>query len=120
VPFTSGGIITTPVTGNNTIGLFSSGGAQCSPITEFLGGDGTDRIFFGITSSTVDTVDMFQVGTSSSNTFTSSTSVTFAAENGGTSGIVVDNNSSQANASSFYFATLSGNTAVKLTDSALQ
>jgi len=117
VPFTAGRIITTPVTGNSNIGIFSSGGAQCSPITEFLGGDGFDRIFFGINSGTV---DMFQVGTSSSNTFTSSTSVTFAAENGGTSGIVVDNNSNQPNASSFYFATLSDNTAVKLTDSGLQ
>jgi hypothetical protein len=41
-------------------------------------------------------------------------------ESGGTSGIIVDNNSASANASSFYFSTLTGHAAVKLTQSALQ
>ena len=116
VPFTSGGIITTPVTGN-THGMGSTTGAECSPIIDFLGGDGNDRIFFGINSGAV---DMFQVGTASTNIFNASTTPTTAAESGGTSGSVVDNTSNQGNASSFYFSTLTGHAAVKLTQSTLQ
>jgi len=43
-----------------------------------------------------------------------------ATETGGTSGIIVDNTSGSAQASSIYFSNLGSNTAVKLTQSGLQ
>ena len=42
------------------------------------------------------------------------------AATGGTSGIIVDNNSSDSQASSIYYATKTGSTLVKATQSALQ
>jgi len=96
----------------DTHGISSTAGAQCSPITEFLGAGGTDRIFFGINSGEV---DMFDV-----TIFDGSQTASSPPESGGTSGIIVDNNSASANASSFYFSTLTGHAAVKLTQSALQ
>ncbi len=117
IRFTAGGILDYATLTANTQGMGSTAGAQCSPITDFVGGDSTDRIFFGITSGTV---DVFAIGTASSNTFNSSTIPATAAENGGTSGIIIDNTSNAANASSFYFSTLGDHKAVKLTQSGLQ
>ena len=66
-------------------------------------------------------------GTSPNNTSTSppepsgeTGSVPTVATSGGTSGIIIDNVSTSAQASSLYFGTLSGNSAVKLTQSQLQ
>jgi len=84
---------------------------ECSPFTEILN-SGTDRLFLALTSGTLDGFNI--------NAFPTGTFAT-AAETGGTSGITVDNISSQGQASSIYFATLGGtHSAVKLTQSALQ
>jgi hypothetical protein len=50
---------------------------------------------------------------------TGGTTVT-ATENGGTSGIVIDNQSTAGQASSIYFGRLGGNTGVKVTQNGLQ
>jgi hypothetical protein len=124
IGFNTGGIITGIPTGN-TNGMGSTGGAQCSPITDFLGGDGTDRIFFGIDSGVF---NMFNVGTSSTINFPfDSITPTSVSETGGTSGVMVDNTSSVGNASSVYFSTLGSSNcsagscqAVKLTQARLE
>jgi hypothetical protein len=124
IGFTTGGVITGTPTGN-TNGMGATGGAQCSPITDFLGGDGTDRIFFGIDSGVF---NMFNVGTSSTINFPfDSITPTSVTETGGTSGVMVDNTSSVGNASSVYFSTLGSSNcsagscqAVKLTQARLE
>jgi hypothetical protein len=91
---------------------------EYTPLTEFLNGT-TDYIFFGLLippanwgRETITTFSTTQVpsvpGTSLPNTST------------GISGIVVDNNSANAQASSIYFSAIGTNTAVKYTQSGLQ
>jgi hypothetical protein len=93
-------------------------GEECTPLTEFF--NGVDRIFLSLPVTGV--VTSFDI--SSSTTPTQGPQVT---EPGGTSSVVVDNVSTQAQASSIYFSTLGtssncGNNycAVKLTQATLQ
>jgi hypothetical protein len=87
--------------------------AEFSPVTEFLNGS-TDQLFVsGLLNSTnflEFTITTFPTGITA-----------FASEGtGGTSGIIIDNDSSETQASSMYFGTLGGtNTAVKLTQNGL-
>jgi hypothetical protein len=99
-----------------------SAAVECSPLTEFLNG-ATDRLFLGLNSGVV---DMFNITSG----FPAAATQT-ATESGGTSGIVVDNVSTQNQASSIYFVTLAntacaapvgspnGRCATKLTQSGL-
>jgi hypothetical protein len=93
-------------------------GEECTPLTEFF--NGVDRIFLSLPMTGV--VTSFDI--SSSTTPTQGPQVT---EPGGTSSVVVDNVSTQPQASSIYFSTLGtssncGNNycAVKLTQATLQ
>jgi hypothetical protein len=100
-------IVGTPANGLN----IHSSIVECSPLTEIMS-SGTDRLFLALMSGTLDGFNI--------NAFPTGTFAT-AAETGGTSGIIVDNISSQGQASSIYFSTLGGtHSAVKLTQSALQ
>ncbi len=103
-----------------SITLSSHASEQCSPLTEFKNtSDSIDRIFFGLTTSSL--VEYFDVSSSTTPTLGAS-----AASSQGTSGIIVDNDSPQAQASSIYFTTLGNGgscglhrCAMKLTQSGL-
>jgi hypothetical protein len=94
-----------PVTGSTP--------AEFSPVTEFLNGS-TDQLFVsGLLNSTnflEFTITTFPAGITA-----------FQSEGtDGTSGIIIDNDSAETQASSMYFGTLGGtNTAVKLTQNGL-
>src|SRR5713101_6984101 len=95
----------------NSLNFAGVGVAECSPFTEILN-SGTDRLFLSFLSGTLDGFNI--------NAFPTGTFAT-APETGGTSGMIVDNVSSQGQASSIYFDTLGGtHSAVKLTKSLLQ
>jgi hypothetical protein len=85
--------------------------AEYSPLTEFKNGS-TDWLFFSVGVTPPD------IGQLNINTFP--TAVATASEGNGTSAMVIDNDSASAQASSFYFATLGTNAAVKLTQAGLQ
>ena len=84
---------------------------EYSPLTEFKNGS-TDWLFFSVGVTPPD------IGQLNINTFP--TAVATASEGNGTSAMVIDNDSASAQASSFYFATLGTNAAVKLTQAGLQ
>jgi len=95
----------------NSFNFAGVGVTECSPFTEILN-SGTDWLFLDLLSGTL---DGFNINAFPTGTFATAT------ETGGTSGMIVDNVSSQDQASSIYFATLGGtHSAVKLTQSALQ
>jgi hypothetical protein len=107
----TGIVNTTPAMSNNT--NINPGGAAgvCSPLTEFY--DGTnDRLFVGMgqpgSAAGANVVTMWNINTQLTGTG-GSTSPTYTAEAtgylGGTSGIDTDNNSSDTDAESIYFAT---------------
>jgi hypothetical protein len=79
-------------------------GAECSPLTEIFSSASTDLIFWGTGSSAFGEVSSQDV-TAATLTGTYTT-VTEPSAAGGTSAIVVDNISTQAQASSIYFGTL--------------
>jgi len=113
----------------NSFTIASSTPVEFSPLTEFLNGS-TDRLYVGglanlspnfVVYNLTDFANLFPnalFGINSSNAAGASTG-----EGSGTSGIVVDNVSSSAQASSLYFGVQSpgtnANTAVKLTQSGL-
>lgn len=112
----------------NVFAIAGSTGNELSPVTEFLNG-ATDQLFVsGIASDNPNFVE------NNINTFPttfppfdgSDASGATTAEGGGTSGIIVDNDSGLAQASSIYFGVLNtagpnpnANSAVKLTQSGL-
>jgi len=111
IPFTSGGVMTTPVNGPLNLSTTTSA-EECSPLSEINNsnvGGGTDFLFLGVPAncafggSSSGCIMSFNI---TSGTFPATTSAT-AAENGGTSGIIVDNVSTSVQASSAYFTTLS-------------
>jgi len=80
---------------------------QASPITEILTNDGNDLLFYGYGDNVHNPVGVLAaqnvtIGGGASNP----TPYTLPNANGGSSGIVVDNISTAAQASSIYFATL--------------
>ena len=86
--------------------------AEYAPTTEFING-GTDRLFLGLLKTGAN-FDAFPI-----NTFPT-VIPTPLTEGNGPSGMVVDNVSASAQASSIYFGTQGTNTAVKLTQATLQ
>jgi hypothetical protein len=101
---------------NVNILVFPTGSPyELSPATEFLNGE--DRLFdSALHSGTPNFVSL------NIDTFPATTENALAqgGADGGTSGIVVDNVSASAQASSVYFSVLSAHTAVKLTQAGLQ
>ena len=138
IGFTSSGTVnTTPVMSANINvdpPTTAPPDGTCSPITEFFDGK-TDRIFLGmgehLATTGANVVQMYNVTTQLTSPTTSYTAqaTDYA---GGSSGLIIDNASSSAQAESVYFTTLapqnvSGQScplndvcAVKLTQSALQ
>jgi hypothetical protein len=115
--FTGTILNTTPV---STSQIVANTGARCSPITEFYNlnvGTGTDFFFFGVTTG----CPVAGGGGCIMSRQNPGTAPTPVAEAGGTSAIMVDNQSTAPQASSIYFGTLAApGTAVKLTQSGLQ
>lgn len=106
-----------------TVALSANGGEQCSPITELK--NGVDRIFLGLLTTA--RVEFFDISTTTTPTLGGTGAVAPVAEAGGTSGIIVDNVSPIAQASSIYFTTLANSAncgatrcGVKLTQGGLQ
>jgi hypothetical protein len=120
----TGGVMNS--TADATTAALATGMADASPVTEFYNATlGTDYIFVGVTNDCVATVNGGTAGCVMSLDITSgfptvnATSTALAAA-GGPTGIIVDNNSSAVEASSIYYATKSGATLVKATQSTLQ
>ena len=106
----------------NTIQVGGSTPVEFSPLTELLNG-ANDQVFVsGITAAVPNFIeyDMNAFLALFPNSFPPSgaTGAT-TSESGGTSGMIVDNTSASAQASSVYFGNLGSNTAVKLTQSGL-
>jgi hypothetical protein len=99
--------------------LLTSTAASCSGLTEFYNANvngGTDFFFFGLTQDCTGTGTSGCVLSYIPGTATPST----ATIDGGTSGIVVDNNSLDSQASSIYFTAEKANIAYKYTQYQLQ
>src|SRR5439155_20875189 len=102
----------------------SNNTGEASTLTELKNGT-TDRLFVGVTKGT-NGVGLCPFGGGCVENFNitllmpTTTAAPAVSEAGGTSGIVVDNVSTVAEASSVYFGALTGNNAVKLTQSGLQ
>ncbi|MGA8069470.1 MAG: hypothetical protein WCA47_19210, partial [Terriglobales bacterium] len=106
-PF-AGNLITS--TGATTFVVDSTKGDECSPMTEFYDG-ATDRLFFGVGSSSKDGFVESSTITSSltspnCTTTPTSTCVTAPSALGGTSGIIVDNQVTSNGGANIYFSTL--------------
>jgi hypothetical protein len=123
VGFTSGTMNTTVATSK---ALVSATGADASPPTEFYNATtSTDYLFVGVTNHCVATTGGGTAGcvmslniTAGFPTITAAT--TALAATGGTTGIIVDNQSSSGQAASIYYGTKTGATLVKATQSALK
>ena len=122
------GFTGTPPVMNTTVDatsvqLSTNNGEVCSPLTEFQ--NGVDRLFLGLLTSAQ--VEFFDISTTTTPTRGGTGAVAPVAEAGGTSGIIVDNVSAAAQASSIYFTTQANSAncgthrcAVKLTQGGLQ
>jgi len=103
----------------------ATGTADSSPVTEFYNATLLkDYIFVGVTNNCIATTNGGTSGCVMSLDITSgfptiNAGTTALAAAGGTSGIVVDNDSSLTEASSIYYATKTGATLVKATQSGL-
>ena len=107
-----------------TTAALASDTADSSPLTEFYN-NGKDYLFVGVTNNCIATGGGGSAGCVMSLDITDGlpsidASTTAMAAAGGTSGIIVDNNSSLPEASSIYYATQAGATLVKATQSGLQ
>ncbi len=120
----SGGIMNS--TADATTADLATGTADASPVTEFYNSTlGTDFLFVGVTDNCVATVEAGNGGCVMSLDITSgfptvNANSTALHATGGTTGIIVDNNSSDTEASSIYYGTKTGATLVKATQSGLQ
>ena len=129
VPFTAAGAIT--ATGEIHTPL-ATGAADASPVTEFYnpnanGGAGEDFLFVGVTNHCEDSgvtgagcVMNFNITNPLAN---GAAPITALAATGGSSGIIIDNDANTTNypqASSCYYATKTGATLVKATQSGLK
>jgi len=114
---------------NNTANLvfapLTTGMADSSPVTEFYNPSlGTDFLFVGVTNNCVATTGGGTAGCVMSLNITSgfptvNAGTTALAAAGGTTGIIVDNDSTANQASSIYYATKTGATLVKATQAGL-
>jgi hypothetical protein len=89
-----------------TVSLSNNNAEQCSPLTEFA--NGVDRLFIGLRTSAF--VESFDISSSTTPALGPQVS-----EAGGTSGIVVDNASGDAQASSIYFTNEANSAACRTT-----
>lgn len=110
----------------NFLEISGSTAAEFSPLTEFLNGS-TDQLFISAFETAPPNIIVYNLTDFAGlfpNVFPptngSSAAGATATEGAGTTGMVVDNVSSSAQASSIYFGVPSLNTAVKLTQSGLQ
>jgi hypothetical protein len=106
----------------DTITIGGSSSVEFSPTTEFLNGSNDQVFVSGITAASPNFIEynMNIFINLFPNSFPpSGISGATTSESGGTSGMVVDNTSGSAQASSIYFGNLSTNAAVKLTQSGL-
>jgi hypothetical protein len=108
-----------------TTAALATGEADSSPITDFYNAsNATDYLFVGVTNACVATITGGTGGCVMSLDITSgfplvSAASTALAAPGGTTGIIVDNNSTATGASSIYYATKTGANLVKATQSGL-
>jgi hypothetical protein len=123
VGFNGSGILNS--TANATTAALATGTADSSAVTEFYNAtQGIDYLFVGVTNHCIATAGGGTAGCVMSLNITSgfptvSTGTTALAATGGTSGIIIDNDSSANGASSIYYATKTGSTLVKATQSGL-
>jgi len=123
VGFNGSGVMNSSVSSSAAL---ATGAADSSPVTEFYNSVlNEDFLFAGVTNHCIATTEGGAAGCVMSLNITSgfptvNASTTALAATGGTSGIIVDNNSSVSQASSIYYATKTGSTLVKATQSALQ
>jgi hypothetical protein len=123
VGFNGSGVMNSTVSSSAAL---ATGAADSSAVTEFYNSVlNEDFLFVGVTNHCIATAEGGAAGCIMSLNITSgfptvNASTTALAATGGTSGIIVDNNSSVSQASSIYYATKTGSTLVKATQSALQ
>jgi len=123
VGFNGSGVMNSSPTSSTAL---ATGAADSSPLSEFYYSVlNKDFLFVGVTNNCIATVQGGTAGCVMSLNITSgfptvNANTTALAATGGTSGIIVDNNSSVSQASSIYYATKTGSTLVKATQSALQ
>jgi hypothetical protein len=131
VGFGSGGVLN-GTTANSTP-LASAAGADASPPTEFynpnIAGGAKDFLFVSVTNHCIATTGGGAAGcvmsltlptTAGSGFPTVTAGTTALAAAGGTTEIVIDNDTTQTQASSIYYGTKTGSTLVKATQNALQ
>jgi hypothetical protein len=111
--------------GANVLSFSFGGGTQeASPLTEFVGNGGQDRFFESVQSGAGGNLASFNItpghGTNNAITGFPTALEHFSSQGTGTTGIVIDNVSTSLQAESIYFGAIGANTAVKLTQSALQ
>ena len=112
----------------STTSINTTNHAQCSPLTEFFNTSDLLYLGEGLSGSFTDLYG-FTISGTTATAITGSPITTYPSATGGTSGIIIDNMATQAQASSIYFATLAKSTtvcgatsafcAVKLTQSGL-
>jgi hypothetical protein len=104
--------------GPSPVPLSANAAARCGPVTEFFNaniGGGTDFFFWSLTRNCLSGANGCVMSL-----VNGATGLTSGTENGGTSGIIVDNNGTAGQASSIYFSTAAARlTAVKLTQQGL-
>ena len=103
------GNIMTPGTPPTSLRVSTTAGVQASPITEIFTYGGEDLLFYGFGSATTNSY-LASENVTTSGSLSAGTGSPYQVPDGagGTSGIVVDNISSSAGASSIYFAELGG------------
>jgi hypothetical protein len=123
VGFSGSGVMNSSA--NATTAALTTGTADSSPVTEFYNTSlQKDYIFVGVTDNCIATIGGGTAGCVMSLDITGgfpsvNASSTALAAAGGTTGIIVDNDSSLTEASSIYYATKTGATLVKVTQSGL-
>ncbi len=124
VGFNSSGVMN--ATADATTAALTTGTADSSPLTEFYNASLLkDYLFVGVTNHCVATTGGGTAGCVMSMDITNgfpivNASTTALPAAGGTTGIIVDNDSTATEASSIYYATKTGANLVKATQSALQ
>ena len=112
-------------TANGTTAALTTGAADASPLTEYYNAAlAEDFLFVGVTNNCAATTGGGTAGCVMSLDITAgfptvNASTTSLAASGGTTGIIVDNDSSITQASSIYYATKTGQTLVKATQQGL-
>jgi hypothetical protein len=123
IGFNGSGVMNSTISNSTPL---ATGAAESSPVTEFYNSTlAKDYLFAGVTNHCVATTGGGTAGCVMSLDITSgfptvNASTTALPATGGTTGIVVDNNSNATQASSIYYGTKTGSTLVKATQSALQ